>query len=230
MNWILPYRKLGISMRFILLLSLLMMVTKTFAQNTNPVIPPVADLISVCPDTGTELPKIFLCGASSSRQITISSSNVSSVIWEKLNESNCPAVSEDCPITTASCYTIVSTANNFSASVAGYYKVTINSSTGSPSIFYFNVYQNGLDIPVTTTDMYCGQPGEIRVAQLTGYEYSIDGTNYQASNTFSVSTAGTYNVKVRQVGTTPTDCVFDIPVIITNNDMVVAASVIPSTT
>jgi hypothetical protein len=68
------------------------------------------------------------------------------------------------------------------------------------------------------------------VAQLTGYEYSIDGTNYQASNVFSVSTAGTYNVKVRRVGATPTDCVFDIPVIITNNDMVVAASIIPSTT
>lgn len=229
MNWIKWNRKVLKLLQFVLLLLLHLNTTNSFSQSSNPAIS-VADLVSECPDTGIQLPKIFLCGASSSRQITISSSNVSSVIWEKLDESNCPAVSEDCPITTASCYTIVSTANNFSASAAGYYKVTINSSTGSPSIFYFNVYQNGLDIPVTKTDMYCGQPGEIRVAQLTGYEYSIDGTNYQASNTFSVSTAGTYNVKVRRVGATPTDCVFDIPVIITNNDMVVAASVIPSTT
>ena len=232
MNWILPYRKLGISMRFILLLSLLMMVTKTFAQNTNPVIPPVADLISVCPDNGTQLPKIFLCGASSSRQITISSSNVSSVIWEKLDESSCAVnVNSDCPTSSPTCiWSSVETGINFNVSAAGQYRVRISYSSGAPSIFYFNVYQNGLYIPVTTTDMYCGQPGEIRVAQLTGYEYSIDGTNYQASNTFSVSTAGTYNVKVRRVGATPTDCVFDIPVIITNNDMVVAASVIPSTT
>ena len=232
MNWILPYRKLGISMRFILLLSLLMMVTKTFAQNTNPVIPPVADLISVCPDNGTELPKIFLCGASSSRQITISSSNVSSVIWEKLDESSCAVnVNSDCPTSSPTCiWSSVETGINFNVSAAGQYRVRISYSSGAPSIFYFNVYQNGLYIPVTTTDMYCGQPGEIRVAQLTGYEYSIDGTNYQASNTFSVSTAGTYIVKVRRENATPTDCVFEIPVTITNNDMVVAASVIPSTT
>lgn len=229
MNWIKWNRKVLKLLQFVLLLLLHLNTTNSFSQSPNPAAD-AADLVSECPDTGIQLPKIFLCGASSSRLISVTSSNVSSVIWEKLNESNCPAVSEDCPITTTSCYTIVSTANNFSASVAGYYKVTIKSSTGSPSIFYFNVYQNGLDIPVTTTDMYCGQPGEIMVAQLTGYEYSIDGTTYQASNTFSVSTAGTYNVKVRRVGATPTDCVFDIPVIITNNDMVVAASVIPSTT
>lgn len=229
MNWITWNRKVLKLLQFVLLLLLHLNTTNSFSQSSNPAIS-VADLVSLCPDNGTQLPKIFLCGASSSRLISVTSSNVSSVIWEKLDESNCLAVSEDCPITTASCYTIVSTANSFSASVAGYYKVTISSSTASPSIFYFNVYQNGLDIPVTTTDMYCGQPGEIRVAQLTGYEYSIDGTNYQASNLFSVSTAGTYNVKVRRVGATPTDCVFDIPVTISNNDMVVAASVIPSTT
>jgi gliding motility-associated-like protein len=229
MNWIKWNRKVLKLLQFMLLLLLHLNTTNIFSQSSNPALS-VADLVSVCPDTGIQLPKIFLCGSGSSRQITVSSSNVASVIWEKLNESNCPVVSEDCPITIASCYTIVSTANSFTVTAAGYYKVTINSSTGSPSIFYFNVYQNGLDIPVTTTDIYCSQLGEIRVAQLTGYEYSIDGTNYQASNVFSVLTAGTYNVKVRRVGATPTDCVFDIPITITNNDMVVAASVIPSTT
>jgi gliding motility-associated-like protein len=229
MNWIKWNRKVLKLLQFMLLLLLHLNTTNIFSQSSNPALS-VADLVSVCPDTGIQLPKIFLCGSGSSRQITVSSSNVASVIWEKLDESNCPVVSEDCPITIASCYTIVSTANSFTVTAAGYYKVTINSTSGNPSIFYFNVYQNGLDIPVTTTDIYCSQLGEIRVAQLTGYEYSIDGTNYQASNVFSVSTAGTYNVKVRRVGATPTDCVFDIPITITNNDMVVAASVIPSTT
>ena len=229
MNWIKWNRKVLKLLQFMLLLLLHLNTTNSFSQSSNPALS-VADLVSVCPDTGIQLPKIFLCGSGSSRQITVSSSNIASVIWEKLDESNCLVVSEDCPITNAGCYNSVSTANSFTVTAAGYYKVTINSTSGNPSIFYFNVYQNGLDIPVTTTDMYCGRLGEIRVAQLTGYEYSIDGTNYQASNVFSVSTAGSYNVKVRRVGATPTDCVFDIPVTITNNDMVVAASVIPSTT
>ncbi len=230
MNRILPYRKAGISLRFVLLLSLLLMATKSFAQITNPAMPPVADLVSVCPDTGMQLPKIFLCGDGASRQITVSSSNLASVIWEKLDESNCPAVVDDCPITTTSCYNPVSTANSFIATVAGHYKVTINSTSGSPGIFYFNVYQNGLDIPITKTDIYCGKPGEIKVAQLTGYEYSLDGTTYQNSNTFSIATAGAYIVKVRRENATPTDCVFEIPVTIAKKELAVVATVIQSTT
>ncbi len=229
MNRILPYRKVGISMRFVILLSLLLMATKTFAQITNPAMPPVADLVSVCPDTGMQLPKIFLCGDGASRQITVSSSNLASVIWEKLDESNCPAVVDDCPITTTSCYNPVSTANSFIATVAGHYKVTINSTSGSPGIFYFNVYQNGLNIPITKTDIYCGNPGKIIAAQLTGYEYSLDGTTYQNSNTFSIAIAGDYTVKVRRIGAT-SDCVFEIPVTIENKALTVTPVVTQSIT
>ncbi|MBP6460596.1 MAG: SprB repeat-containing protein, partial [Crocinitomicaceae bacterium] len=127
------------------------------------------------------------------------------------------------------CYNPVSTANSFIATVAGHYKVTINSTSGSPGIFYFNVYQNGLNIPITKTDIYCGNPGKIIAAQLTGYEYSLDGTTYQNSNTFSIATAGDYTVKVRRIGAT-SDCVFEIPVTIENKALTVTPVVTQSIT
>ena len=87
MNWIKSIIKTIIKEQFVLLLCLFVYSSNGFSQTTNPAIS-VADLVSVCPDNGTQLPKIFLCGASSSRLISVTSSNVSSVIWEKLDESN----------------------------------------------------------------------------------------------------------------------------------------------
>lgn len=224
MNWIKSITKTIIKEQFVVLLCLLVYSFNSFSQTTNPAIS-VADLVSECPDTGKELPKIFLCGASSSRQITVGSSNVKSVSWEKLDLSLCTFSGEDCPTESNTCYKTVSKTNSFNVSEAGYYKVTITNLNGSPTIFYFNVYQNGLNIPITTRDIYCGKPGEIRMAQLTDYEYSLDGISYQASNVFSISKAGDYTVRVRRKGATSTDCVFEIKATINNHDLSVISEI-----
>ncbi len=225
MNWILPYRKAGVSMRFVLLLSLFLMANKSISQINNPV-NPLADLVSECPDTGALLPKIFLCGSTASRTITLT---ISGAIykWEQLNSTSCSAVtSSDCPNTATTCsWTQKGIGNSFTVSKEGEYRVTITNSQGVPTIFYFNVYTNLLVIPTTKTDIYCGKAGEITIAQLTGYEYSLDGVAYQSSNVFTVTAAGNYKVRVRRVEASTTDCVFEIPVTITKNELAVTPTV-----
>ncbi len=193
---------------------------------TNPV-EGVADLVETCPDDGTKMPKIFLCGAGSNRQITTNFSNVSTVSWEKLDENSCTAaLNSNCPNASGSCsWSQQATGANFTVSAAGQYKIRVVYTDKSQNVFYFNTYQNGLDIPVTKTDIYCGKPGEIRVAQLTAYEYSLDGITYQSSNVFSIVTAGDYTIKIRRVGATTSDCVFVIPISIAAKDLNVTTTV-----
>lgn len=180
---------------------------------TNPVIP-YADEVVVCPNDGKELPNIFLCGGNDSEFIQTNINDSTSIIWEKLDESSCAAViNEDCANEDPGCtWNQVGTGADFLANAAGQYRLTINYPGGCFNQFYFNVYQNLLVPTVTSNDIICSTPGEIRVGNVpSGYEYSIDGTNYQASNVFSVTTPGTYSVYVRQVGVSPNPCIFTAP-------------------
>jgi gliding motility-associated-like protein len=201
-----------------------MMASKTFAQITNPAMPE-ADLITTCFDDISQMPKIFLCGNSDTRIIT-TNFPASTIRWQKFNEGSCSSVTDDCSDSNSPCiWTTVATSPNFNVTEAGHFKVIITNSDTTEKSFYFNVYQNGLNIPIIKTDIYCRNPGEIRVAQLTDYEYSIDGTNYQLSNVFSIPIAGDYTVKVRRVGATISDCVFEIPVTIVNKELDVVTTV-----
>ena len=70
---------------------------------TNPVIP-FADEVVICPNDGKELPNIFLCGANDLTSIQTGISDTSSMIWEKLNEASCDAVTnQDCANESNSC-------------------------------------------------------------------------------------------------------------------------------
>ncbi|MGJ8593794.1 MAG: T9SS type B sorting domain-containing protein [Aquaticitalea sp.] len=179
----------------------------------NPVIP-FADEVVTCPNDGKLLPLIFLCGANDSRAITTNLSGATSIIWEQLDESSCSAVSDtDCANENSSCtWNQVGTGPNFTANISGQFRLTINYEGGCFNQFYFNVYQNLLNPTVTPRDIFCTTPGQITVNGVpSGYEYSIDGTNYQASNVFTVTTAGLYTVYVRQIGVPTNPCVFTVP-------------------
>ncbi len=195
----------------------------------NPVIP-YADEVVTCPNDGKLLPNIFLCGASDSRFIETNISGSSSIIWEQLDESSCAAVSDpDCANEDDACvWNEVATGADFLADTAGQYRITINYEGGCFVQFYFNVYENLLNATVTSSDIICTTPGSITVNGVpSGYEYSLDGTNYQPSNTFTVSAAGLYTVYIRQIGIPTNPCVFTVPdVQIRDREFTVSSTII----
>lgn len=183
------------------------------ADIENPVIP-YADEVVICPNDGKELPNIFLCGADDSRLIETNIASATSIIWEQLDESSCPAVSDtDCANENDACtWNQVGTGADFTVNTAGQFRLTINFQGGCFVRFYFNVYQNLLDPTVTASDIICTTPGSITVNGVpSGYEYSLDNINFQSSNEFSISTPGFYTIYIRQVDIPTNPCIFTIP-------------------
>ncbi|NMH85875.1 beta strand repeat-containing protein, partial [Flavivirga algicola] len=180
---------------------------------TNPIIP-FADQVVTCPNDGKQLPNIFMCGATDTRFIDTNITDANSIIWERLDETSCPAVGNiDCANEDATCtWNQVQTGPDYLVDTAGQYRLTLNYTGGCFNEFFFNVYENVLVPTATSNDIICTTPGEIVVNDVpSGYEYSIDNTNYQASNTFSITTPGVYTVYIRQVGVTPNPCIFTVP-------------------
>ncbi|WP_204345082.1 T9SS type B sorting domain-containing protein [Psychroserpens algicola] len=205
-------------------------VVEIFGGNIeNPVIP-YADEVVTCPNDGKLLPNIFLCGANDSRFIQTNISGASSIIWEQLDESSCPAVSDpDCANEDDSCtWNQVGVGSDFLADTSGQFRLTINYEGGCFVQFYFNVYQNLLNADVIATDIICTTPGSITVIDVpSGYEYSLDDITYQTSNVFTVNTPGTYTVYIRQIGVPTNPCVFTVPdVQIRDRDFSVTTTVI----
>ena len=179
----------------------------------NPVIP-FADEVVICPNDGKELPNIYLCGAEDFVNIDTNISGASSIIWEQLDETSCPAVTDtDCANEDDSCtWNEVATGPDFVADTAGQYRLTINYEGGCFVQFYFNVYENLLNPSVVAEDIICTTPGSITVNDVpSGYEYSLDGITYQASNIFTITTPGTYTVYIRQIGINTNPCIFTVP-------------------
>lgn len=195
----------------------------------NPVIP-YADEVVICPNDGKLLPNIFLCGADDSRFIQTNISDSISIIWEQLDESSCAAVTDpDCANEDASCtWNEVSNGSSFLADTSGQYRLTINYPGGCFNQFYFNVYQNLLVPTVISSDIICTTLGSIIVNDVpSGYEYSLDGSTFQLSNVFTINTAGTYTIYIRQFGVPSNPCVFTIPdVQIRDRDFTVSTTVL----
>nr|WP_321235019.1 T9SS type B sorting domain-containing protein [uncultured Psychroserpens sp.] len=199
------------------------------ANIENPVIP-YADEVVTCPNDGKLLPNIFLCGANDSRFIQTNISSASSIIWEQLDESSCPAVSDpDCANEDDTCsWNQVGIGPDFLADTSGQFRLTINYEGGCFVQFYFNVYQNELNADVIATDIICTTPGSITVIDVpSGYEFSLDDVTYQTSNVFTVNTPGTYTVYIRQIGVPTNPCVFTVPdVQIRDRDFTVSTTII----
>ncbi|TRX01680.1 T9SS type B sorting domain-containing protein [Flavobacterium gawalongense] len=181
---------------------------------TNPVIP-FADNVVTCPNDGKSLPLIYLCGANATRAIQTNVSDGSTIVWEKLNEASCAAVSNsNCANENSACtWTQVGTGPNYTATAAGQYRMTLNYSGGCFNRFYFNVYQNLLSPTVTKKDIVCNTPGRITVGGVpSGYEYSLSPTGpFLSSNVFDIPTQNLYTVYIRQVGVTSNPCLFTVP-------------------
>jgi gliding motility-associated-like protein len=195
----------------------------------NPVIP-YADEIVTCPNDGKLLPNIFLCGANDSRFIETNIANSTSIIWEQLDEGSCAAVTDpDCANEDNACtWNEVANGSDYLANTSGQFRLTINYPGGCFNQFYFNVYQNLLIPTVVSTDIICTTDGSITVNDVpSGYEYSIDGINYQTSNVFTIATSGNYSVYVRQIGVPTNPCVFTVPdVLIRDRDFTVTSTVL----
>lgn len=183
---------------------------------TNPVIP-YADQVVTCPNDGKPLPYIFLCGAGDTQLIQTSIAGATSIEWQQLNTASCAAVTNpNCANENPACtWNTIATGPNYTANIAGEFRIKINFPNGCSRIFYFNVYQNLLNPIYTVTDIICTTQGNITVTNVpAGYEYQLINAvtsavvrPWQASNIFNGLPAGTYIVQVRQVGV-PGGCVF----------------------
>lgn len=190
------------------------------APLTNPVIPyaqlPYAGQVAKCPNDGKLLPKLFLCGGNDSRLINTQITDARSIIWERfISGGSCITVSNsDCANENAeaSCWVKIAEGKDYLANSAGQFRVSIIDNTGTPYVFYFNVYQNTL-IPTAVTksdiirnsDGTCQILGNITVGGFgAGYEYSFTTTGspgaWQDSNVFNTSTPGNYTAFIRIKG------------------------------
>nr|WP_297784280.1 T9SS type B sorting domain-containing protein [uncultured Allomuricauda sp.] len=172
--------------------------------------------IEICPNDGSELPEIFLCGLNDTELIQINIPDATSIVWEQLDEASCGAAVDGCANTNTGCtWNTVDTGNDFLASDTGQYRLVINYQNGCFSRFYFNIYKNPLDPQYTSSDIICDTDGNITVTNMPlTYEFQLvdqsTGTivePYQSSPSFDIDTNGAYMVEMRQAGVTD-GCVF----------------------
>ncbi|MCV6628274.1 MAG: hypothetical protein OIF50_00290, partial [Flavobacteriaceae bacterium] len=184
---------------------------------TNPILP-VADEVVTCPNDGDDLPKIFLCGASDTRLLETNISDATSIVWEKLDEGSCAAITEDCANKNSTCtWNQVATGDDFNVGDAGEYRLVINYQNGCFSRFYFKVFVNTLDPLHNFRDIICNTDGNITITNVPGsYEFQlIDATNgniivpYQNNPSFDIASPGIFTVEIRQQGVN-NGCIFRV--------------------
>ncbi|MEG3656145.1 T9SS type B sorting domain-containing protein [Arenibacter palladensis] len=201
-----------------------------FFNNSNNDADPTNDVqgeIVSCSVDGSPLPKIFLCGVNDTQLIQVNIADAESMVWEQLVEGSCTDSGDDCGNKNATCtWNQVSIGPSFTANSAGKFRLVVNYQNGCFSRFYFNVFQNNLDIQYNANDIICTTPGNITITNLgLGYGYQLydvaNGTivvPYSANNgpSFDISTNGAYRVGITQLDNTtgePIDgsCEFTTP-------------------
>ncbi|MBL0134203.1 MAG: hypothetical protein IPP79_09405 [Chitinophagaceae bacterium] len=120
---------------------------------------------------------------------------------------------------------------NFNSLIAGNYTITIKDANNCTSTFDVIVNNTpGATVTATSTSSSCGNAnGTITATGLGGsspYQYSIDGTTFQASPNFTGLAAGTYTISIKDAN----NCINTTTVIVTNsNGATVTASNTSST-
>ena len=185
----------------------------------------------VCPSTGEKYPQVYLCGKNSTLNMRISISNATNFLWEK--KVNCAnTIPDNCPpdLTSYGCsWTTIGNTNgtvtNQTFTEAGDYRLTVTYDSECMFSYYFRVTKNELDPKVEPLHIVCTTPGKITVKDVpsTGYQFALmkgaaTVTNWQTANTFTVTTAGSYNVLIKQTvtNTAVVPCTFEISNIVIN--------------
>ncbi|WP_408032583.1 DUF6923 family protein, partial [Tenacibaculum xiamenense] len=206
-------------------------IINVIAYNTepNPLVP-FADIMYTTCTNNTDLAEIYLCGDSSSRTINLpfDSSTGTTVTWQKLDESSCPdqTVVGCANIDTSCTWNTISTAMSLDITDSGEYRVEVLYDGRCPTTYYFNVFKASLNPTIVKEDMICGSDGQITVNGVpAGYEYSLSGPNgyfvdFQASNTFTVSNPGDYDLQIRITNASAASCSYDFgPINILNRQI-----------
>ena len=184
-------------------------VIKLTTSDQNPIIP-FADNLFFCSLDDSTIPEIYLCGNESRVLDASSFINASTIEWQRLDSNSCPTnPTQGCTNTDASCdWVTVGTEPVLTFNEAGQtfptegeYRISVLFANTCREFFNFNVYQNTLDPSLVKRDIICGEPGFVRVENVptTGYEFSLDNTNFQTSNEFTgISSPGEVTVYIRQ--------------------------------
>jgi gliding motility-associated-like protein/uncharacterized repeat protein (TIGR01451 family) len=188
----------------------------------------------ICATSIKKLTNFYLCEDRPTIDIFLEiPDGVLSITWEK---SNCPLIQGAvCPDESTTCtWNDLNNSDNKNYTIddEGQYRVTLNYGPNCSDPYYFNVY--GMVTPKATLEhIFCNTPGKIVVgmpAMGSGYEYSLDKINYQASTTLPVTTAGTYTVYIRPTAGNVAKCSYEIPDIeIEYKDLKITHKVINST-
>ncbi|WP_164998727.1 T9SS type B sorting domain-containing protein [Flavobacterium sp. 140616W15] len=235
-----------LSQKFLALSNSTVNAKSAVAPLTNPVIKyakaPYLGTVSICPNDGNELPKLFLCGKTETREIVTGLVNPKSIIWERFKPGGaCPVMANgDCANekSSPSCWEQVANTIDYVADTAGQFRIRIVDNGGTPYIFYFNVYQNSLDASAVAKNNIvkygtsCQSDGKITVKGFgNGYEYSLtkdtSPVDWQDSNVLKVTKDGTYNVFIRLKGIAGS-CDFKVPNIVIATENFIVKNVINS--
>ncbi|WP_339834802.1 T9SS type B sorting domain-containing protein, partial [uncultured Flavobacterium sp.] len=183
------------------------------AISSNPATP-YANVVETCPNDGSQLPKIFLCGLNDSVLIQSGVNNAISIQWQQLVPGSCPPIGiSNCANTNSSCtWNTVGTGPNFNVTTGGEYQVTFNYQNGCFRNFYFNVFQNTLNPDIVTSNIICTTQGSITINNIPStYEFSLSPTGpFSSNNVIPIATAGNYTVYIQQTGVAG-GCLFEFP-------------------
>jgi gliding motility-associated-like protein/uncharacterized repeat protein (TIGR01451 family) len=201
-----------------------------FFNSSNSDADPANDIqgeIVSCSVDSDLLPKIFLCGINDAQRLQVNIIDAQSIVWEQLDEDSCTSAGDDCANKNLTCtWNEVSTGNSFSANAEGKYRLVVTYRNGCFKRFYFNVFQNTLDIQYTNRDVVCETDGNITVTNIgSGYGFQLVdvATNtievpFSANNgpVFNFTSNGAYRVEVTQLDNLtgqPIDdaCIFSTP-------------------
>lgn len=186
-----------------------------------------ADATETCNDNGFTIARFNLCGDYDDRIISLSGGPYSSVTWQVLGGSCTSNVNTECPNTTASCYSTISSGQTFNldastvpATSGAEYRALVD---GQP--YYFKVKKSTITQTHVKQDYICGVDGRIQITNLSSaYEFSIDGGTSWQGAIFSNLTPGTYNILARLRNTANT-CEYPYePIVIEEKEIEIATT------